>query len=113
MSTPPRSKREAVLIALHGDGFVEVFGEKNVDVKIMNVPHCPGSEILAEDTFELMLRHRYRQLYWPNKVRASAMHCPLLPSTMARSIVVRDCLTSLNVLMENHQTEQEEMTWTL
>ena len=98
MSTPPRSKREAVLIALHGDGFVEVFGEKNVDVKIMNVPHCPGSEILAEDTFELMLRHRYRQLYWPNKVRASAMHRPLLPTTMAAARQAKNDIATLNRL---------------
>jgi len=72
---------ESVLIALYANGFSEAFAGKNVDVKAVSVPHCRGLETLAEDTFEQMLPHRYRQLYWPVKVRASAMHRPLLPST--------------------------------
>ena len=106
-------KREAVLIALHSDGFIEAFGEKNVDVRIASVPHCPSSEILAEDAFELLLPHRYRRLFWPVKIRATAMHRPLLSSTMARSIVVRDCITSLNDILQKHQPEQELTVWTL
>ncbi len=112
-NTVKRPPREAVLIALHGDGYVEAFAAKNVDIKIVSVPHCPGNEILAEDTVERTLRHRYRDLYWPVNVRASAMHRPLLPSTMARAVVVRDCLSSINTLAEKHQPEQEVTTWTL
>ncbi len=113
MISHERPKREAVLIALHGDGYVEAYAERNVDVRIVTVSHCPGAEALAEDTTELMLQHRYRQLYWPAKVRASAMHRPLLPSTIARSLVVRDCLTSLNKILDSHQPEKEGKVWTL
>lgn len=84
---PP--KREQVLICLHADQFVEVFAEKHIDVKIVSVPDCPGSEALAEDTLELMLPQRWRRLYWPAKVRAVAMHRPLKPSTVMDAICVQ------------------------
>ena len=91
-----RNKRTPVLVAVHGSGYIEVFAEKNVDVKIESVPHCPGSESLAEDVFEQMLKPRYRSLYFPGKMRASAKVRPLRPSMLVRSLATRKIMRGLN-----------------
>jgi len=96
--TTSRPRRETVVIALHGDGFIEAFAERNVDILIARVPHCPGSEVLAEDTFELMLPERYREVYFPGKARASAQNRPLSPSTIRDASFVEDMLGTLNRL---------------
>ena len=89
--------RESVLVVIHGDGFVEVFGERTVDVKIARIPHCPGDETLAEDTAELMLPHRFRPVFWPSKLKASSTTQPLLPSVAREANCVRQLINGLNM----------------
>lgn len=69
---PPRP-REKVLVVLHADGFVEVFGKENIDVHIARRLHVENergdlSTLLDEYTTATMPRC-YRGLYMPNKCR--------------------------------------------
>lgn len=105
-----RVRRQPVLIALHGDGFVECFAEKNIDFHVERVPYCPGDEVLAEDTFEQRLPRRYRDLFWPGKLRASAMNRPLKSSVILDTIVVNDLVGELNRI---ESKEAEVYAWTL
>lgn len=70
--TQPLRQREPVVIVLNADGFVEVFANDHVDVRIVNRVHFDSSEgqIAAEELVELELPHRHRQVLWPANSRA-------------------------------------------
>ncbi|NOY41266.1 MAG: hypothetical protein GXP26_05460 [Planctomycetes bacterium] len=93
-----RPSRQAVLILSHGDGHIEIFGEKNIDIYLARIPHCPGSEALAEDVAELAIPRRYRDLYRADRLRATGSTRPLLPSVMARAVQAKEDIVVLNRL---------------
>jgi len=95
-----RPPREAVLIVLHADNFVEVFGKKNVNVRIVRCPasFSDGMAIVAEDVVERMLPHYWRKLYFPANVRATANARPLFPSVMAGAKQAETDIAVLNKL---------------
>lgn len=101
MVTDTKPKREAILIALHADGYIETFASKSVDIKFVDIPHCPGRESLAEDYVEQSLPHVYRKLFYPGYVRGHAMHRPLTPSTIAEADAVTSFVKGLNGLSLN------------
>ena len=70
---PTYQPREAVLVVMHADGWVEVFAEKNVVVHIATFPCVYSAKVAnaAEQYVELMMPWRYRKLYWPVKLRAA------------------------------------------
>ena len=92
--------KESVLVVLHGDGFVEVFAEDNIGVGIRNIPHCPGSEVEAEEVFVQSLKPFQRRLYFPGKLKAQAMHRPQKPSSIMEALKVKQVLNRLNALFK-------------
>ena len=100
----------------HPDEHLEVFGDRNVDILITRVPLSFSSEgeRQAEEVMEMMLPQRYRDLFWADRLRATGSTWPLLPSVLRKSLVVRDCLTTMNeVTSAVQQQEEEAVTWML
>ena len=69
----PGKPREAVLVVLHDDGWIEAYAERHVDVRIITMPHMttPEGERLADEYLGLTLPKRYRDLFWPSNRRAA------------------------------------------
>jgi hypothetical protein len=80
-----RRQREAVLILVHGDGWIEAFAERHVDCRIVMVPFVgtPEGEILAEKYVEQNIPWRYRDLYVPGNRRRACRARRILPSDIA------------------------------
>lgn len=78
--------RERVLIVVHGDGWIEVFAERHVDVRIQIAPHMsiPEGERLAEEYIEAALPARFRDLYFPGFLRAADLARVIKPSDIER-----------------------------
>ena len=97
-TTKKRPQREAVLIVMHADNYVEVFGEKHVNVRVVRCPAASSdkSHITAEDVVERQLPRYWRKLYFPSNVRATANARPLLPSTLSRAMQAKDDIATLN-----------------
>ena len=116
-SCPVRSKREAVLIVGHSDGWIQVFAEKSVDVRIEMLPHSttPEAEVLAEEYVGLSLPKRYRDVYWPSMQRAADMMRLVLPSDIARRDWELDFLKALDSAGEilRGDARQERKIWML
>ena len=71
MDSRQRKPRSKVLIILHNDGFVEVFGRDDIDVRIVNMPAIhPAGEAFAEEYLDLILPRPYKEVHWPGMVRA-------------------------------------------
>jgi len=70
----PRSERVLVLIVVHADGYVQVFGERDkVNVHVANALRIePHEEILAEAFLDCTLPARYRALHLPRNLLAVA-----------------------------------------
>lgn len=107
------TQREAVLVLAHGDGWIEAFGEKHIDVRIEMVPYVttqPG-EILAEEYVETSLPKRFRDVYWPGDRRAADMLRVVRPCDIAwREYDVG----LLRAIQELGKTQEEGRTlWTL
>ena len=67
-STTARQPRQPVLVVIHSNGFVQVYGDKSlVDVHIGIIPSMTSDEgqILAEQYFELEIPKRHRDVFWP------------------------------------------------
>lgn len=79
-------QREAVLVVLHGDGWIESFADRHVDIHIAIMPRMETAEgqIAAEQFLETNLPHRYKSLYWPGNRRAADMVRTIRPSDAAR-----------------------------
>ena len=76
--------REAVLIIAHGDGWLEAYAEKHVDIRIEMLQYMatPEGQILAEEYLKNSLPYRYRQLYWPGQRRAADLVRKIRPSDL-------------------------------
>lgn len=106
-----RPPRQAVLIVAHTDNHLEVFAEKNVDVHFARVPAAFSveGEQQVEQIMDWMLPPRYRDLHRADRLRKTGSTRPLLPSVLADSLVVRDCLTALDTVND----KEEVLAWTL
>ena len=109
---PPRPPRQAVLVLSHGDGHVEAFADKGVDVLIARVPlsQTREGERLAEDCLELSLPQRYRDLYRADRLRANGTTRPLSAEAAHAALLTGDALEALDRLSAD---DQEAMQWTL
>ena len=112
-----RPKREAVLIVVHSDGWIQVFAEKHVDVRIEMLPHSvtPEAEILAEDYLGSSLPKRYRDVYWPGLQRAADLFRPVLPSDIAQRNWELDLLKTIDSAGDilRGDSRQERKIWML
>jgi len=101
-----RPKREQVLIVLHADGHVEAFAAKTTDVRIARCPVSFNDEmaILAEDWLEQTLPWRWRHLFFPGNVRATANARSLLPSRLAKAQWIRKLIKALSEIEARKST---------
>jgi len=67
-----RQKSIPALVLIYSDGFIETYGEKNLDVFIINVPETDSkrAELLAEEYVEINIPVRHRHIYTPGLIRA-------------------------------------------
>ena len=91
-----------VLVGLHPDLHVEVFGDGppgvRFNVTIARFPQAtsPQSDALAEDAFEQSLPPRSRRLYFANKLLASGTARPLLASVAHAALQAQVAVEALN-----------------
>lgn len=98
--TPPR--REQILGIVHHDGWIELYGERHIDARIVMVPamSTAAGEIAAEQYIETILPDCYRRLYWPGNLRAAAMMRVVHPSDIARRNHELELLRSIDSACE-------------
>lgn len=69
--TTPRPPKQPVLVILHSDGYVQVYGDRKlVDCHVAIMPQMTSDkgQMLAEQILELELPLRYKQIYWPGNL---------------------------------------------
>ncbi len=83
---PRPRQREAVLIIAHGDGWLECFAERHVDVKIVMPPYVRGAEgeRVTDEWLDLTLPKRFADLRWPILRRAAEMLRVIRPTGILR-----------------------------
>ncbi|MCO6044143.1 hypothetical protein NG895_09505 [Aeoliella sp. ICT_H6.2] len=110
-------ERHSVLVLIHADGWIEVFAERHVDVRIEMVPYTGtvSGEVLAEEYLDLTLSPRYRELHLPINCRAADKFRVVRPSDLLRREHELALLNGLDAF-EHHlapQVEGEVTQWTL
>lgn len=77
-------QRQPVLVLVHSDHFVEVFGPRNIDVKVLDFPkvNTDSAVILAAQYIDLTIPMNYREIYWPDCRRAMHMPRVVTPSSI-------------------------------
>jgi hypothetical protein len=109
--------REAVLILAHGDGFVEVFADSHVDVRIEIAPFvgAVNGEKVVEEYVEKILPPRFGRLFWPAKRRAIKLIRKIRPTDIAQRDYEVELLKSIDragqILRGGHQ--EGRTTWIL
>ena len=82
--------REKVVVEMHADGFVRVFGSKRVDAVLINRPEPllgepPDLSTPIDTLMELDLPEAYRDVYCPRDCRATGVHKPTTIRQYARA----------------------------
>ena len=96
---PPR---QAVLVAVHSDGFLEAFANKSVDVRFFRMPvaQTREGERGADECFELMIPPRYRELWRRDLLRANGTSRPFPAQAALDALAAKDCIAALNRLAD-------------
>jgi len=89
MSSATRQQRTPVLVVLHADGYVETFGQRHIDARIVTMPAMgtKEGERVADDYLELTLLPRHREIYFPGLIRATGNVQTVTPGAMAHQNV--------------------------
>lgn len=82
-----RPCRESVLIVVRGDGYIEVFAHRHVDVHIVQTPvtHSQMGERLADLDLDETLPFKYRQIFFPYFLRAAELIRPISADEFAQA----------------------------
>ena len=110
------ASRSQVLIVGHPDQYLEVFAEKNVDIRVVRTPitSTESAAISAEDFVEQTLPRTWRHLFVPGKLRKSAMLRPLSIDTLVEAAWTKDLIHELNELIQRVSNDSEDLRiWTL
>lgn len=114
-STQGGKRRSAILVVLHADGWIEVYGQPYVDVHMAVMPHTttPEGERAAEEYLDTILARRYRDLYWPGLRRAADLVRSVSPSDIARRDWELELLTTLDRtgLRRDEDGSEERQIW--
>jgi hypothetical protein len=96
---PPR--RQAVLISVASDGYIEAFADKNIDVKIQRIPAATSQfgERAAEACFEQLLPKRFRDLWRRDFLRANAISRPLTAEAALKALAALDFIAAMEPFM--------------
>jgi hypothetical protein len=94
--------RTRVLIVLSADGFVELFGERGIEALValrLDVPqHC---EAAADTYLTATLPRRWRDLFYPGKLRATGLVEKLTPEQALSTLHKLQELRELRALRED------------
>lgn len=86
-NTPrPIGDHHPVVVVLHHDGYIEVFGDDSIDAQVAVMPHMPTQEgeVLAERYLTKQLPRRHRTVYFPGMLRATGQVETLRPTDINR-----------------------------
>lgn len=96
--------RQPVLVVLHSDGWVEVYGSPEVDVQMVVKPHCRTAEggVLAEQYIEQQVPYRHCRLYCPSgpTLRAVGLCRRETPEQLIDAERARQILRDLRAVQE-------------
>lgn len=105
--------RSTVLVEVHADGFVEVFGDDHVQVMVINRPSASNNtnECKVDDLIDSILPKRVQDIRWPGpNVRRTGNIQPLTVEHVKQRIKELDLLYSIgdypNKHFNNERTKQ-------
>lgn len=95
----PRKERAKVLIVMCGNGLIEAYAGNHVDVHFINRLYV-GDETadaanLIDQYHDRAMPRCYRDLYFPNKCRATGFHEKVTPEQAAHALYQRNILCGL------------------
>lgn len=72
------AKPTYVLVKAFSDGWIEVYGEKHVRAKVIELPHAESAEaeIRLEEYVELCLKLPFKEIHFPSSKRAQVQITP-------------------------------------
>jgi len=110
MNKPPRKpqKRTRVLVVLSSNGFVELFADKDVDFHVAQRLHVDTieAERLAEDLLDITIPKSFRNLFFPGKLRATALVEKITAETALDTLYKLSILRGLRE-MQNEQSAEK------
>lgn len=98
-------RRQAVLVLIHGNKWVEVYGPHSVTAKIIALPETNGpmSEIAMEEHVGRIVPLRYKDIYYPSNLCSSEMCCQVSLAEWARkNQATKNLLEAIHRLETNY-----------
>lgn len=60
--------KATVLVEIHSDGFIQVYGDEHIQCKIINRPHSTiANEARVDEFVDSVLPQRFQQIRWPGR----------------------------------------------
>lgn len=105
-----------VLVVAHADGYIEVFADKGIRCRFVNICQMPTveGEILAERYLEESLPKPFKDIYFPGNRIVTGNVLQLTPELLAKREfevdVVRAC-NAVQLINSDTTTSQEVAVW--
>lgn len=105
-----------VLVVAHADGYIEVFADKGVRARFVNICQMPtvAGEVLAEQFIEAGLPKPFKDIYFPGNRIATGNLLQLTPELLAKREFEMDLVRACNAIQSiNSDTtkSQEVAVW--
>jgi hypothetical protein len=104
---PPRPPRSKVLVVLHPDGWIEVYGDDHVDARVVQRldigDETPATATLLDEYIIGAVPRCYRSLYFANKLRATGTVEKVTPEQQLDTIYKLSMLRGLRAMREGRR----------
>lgn len=102
-----------VLVVIHSDGYVELYGPRSIDARIAILPDMNSAkgEILAEEYLDLNLPERHRRLHAPGMIRTAKLGRKITAHEIANTVGDLALMRAVDRLKACQH--EEVQTWTL
>ncbi len=68
VASPPKPTTVTVLVEIHADDFVQMFGDPHIQARIINRPRASiANECRVDDLVDSILPLRFKQIRWPDR----------------------------------------------
>jgi len=98
-----------VLVEIAADGFITVYGDQHVQVRIINRPIASNAEngCRLDELIGWILPWRYREIYWPGNVRTYGHIQRMTLAGVQHRVAQQEIVESIGALNGQHQTRKQ------
>lgn len=103
--------KATVIVEIHSDGFIRVYGDRHIQAKIINRPLAKTAAAgrLVDELIDSILPQRFADVYFPGNVRATGLVKPIRPSDIQGVVYELEMLNAIGEPSRYHTSPKRRI----